>query len=97
MSAGDRPKRLGDLLPDVVSKLDTGGKIDEARVVEAWAMLVGPQINNVTESVWMRGRQLFVKIESPAWRQELHLQRSQWRDRLNNELGESLVEGIVFR
>ncbi len=93
----DDPKPLGNILDDVLQRLNVGGKIDEARVVEAWAMLAGPQINNVTESVWMKGTRLFVKIRSSAWRQELHLQRQQWRERLNKELGQELIHEIVFR
>jgi predicted nucleic acid-binding Zn ribbon protein len=93
----DDPQPLGSILDDVLQRLNTGGKIDEARVVEAWATLVGPQINKVTESVWMNGRRLFVKIRSSAWRQELHLQRQQWRTRLNEELGQDLIQEVVFR
>ena len=95
--ASNDPQPLGTILKDVVEQLNVGGKIDEARVIEAWAMLVGPQVNNVTESVWMQGHRLFVKIRSAAWRQELHLQREEWRARLNDELGKDLIEEIVFR
>lgn len=93
----DTPEPLGSILDDLLDRLNVGGKIDEARVVEAWAMLAGPQINNVTESVWMKGPRLFVKIRSAAWRQELHLQRQQWRTRLNDELGQPLIDEVVFR
>lgn len=93
----DNPEPLGNILQDVLKRLNKHGKIDEARVVEAWATLVGPRVNNVTESVWMQGRKLFVKIRSAAWRQELHLQREDWRTRLNDELGKDLVHEIVFR
>lgn len=93
----DDPQPLGDILDNVLNRLNVGGKIDEARVVEAWAMLAGPQINKVTESVWMKGPRLFVKIRSAAWRQELHLQRQQWRDRLNEELEQELIQEVVFR
>jgi predicted nucleic acid-binding Zn ribbon protein len=72
-------------------------KIDEARVIETWAALAGPQINGVTQSAWMKGSTLYVKIRSAAWRQELHLRRRAWRDRLNAEVGADLVEAIVFR
>lgn len=93
----DDPQPLGSILDDLLERLNVGGKIDEARVVEAWALLAGPQINNVTESVWMNGNRLFVKIRSSAWRQELHLQRQQWRTRLNDELGQDLIQEVVFR
>jgi predicted nucleic acid-binding Zn ribbon protein len=72
-------------------------KIDEARVVETWATIAGDRVNAVTESVWMKSDTLFVKISSAAWRQELHMNRRAWRDRLNDALGREIVGEIMFR
>ena len=93
----DSPQRLGDVLGEVIDRLGLRERIDAARVVEAWAVLAGPQINGVTETAWMKGRTLYVKVTSAPWRQELHLRRRQWKKRLNEELGEALVEEVVFR
>lgn len=97
MSAHDSPQRLGNVLEEVIDRLGLRRKLDEARVVEAWAVIAGPQINGVTRTAWVKGATLYVKITSAAWRQELHLRRRQWRERLNEELGEALVDEIVFR
>jgi predicted nucleic acid-binding Zn ribbon protein len=93
----NRPQPLGDVLQDVIEQLGLQEKIDEARVVETWAAVAGTDINSVTESVWMKGSTLYVKITSAAWRQELHMNRRKWRQRLNGELETDLVEEIVFR
>ncbi len=45
----------------------------------------------------MKGSTLYVKITSAAWRQELHMNRRKWRDRLNGALEAELVDEIVFR
>ena len=91
------PKPLGEVLQEVIDQMGLRKKLDEARVIEAWAVLVGPQINGVTTSVWVRGTTLYVKVRSSAWRQELHLRRRAWLRRLNGELGSDLVDEIVFR
>ncbi len=91
------PKPIGELLGGVVSRLGIKGKLDEARMIEAWADLAGPQILAVTDSVWVRRGRLFVKLTSATWRQELHLQRSQWMRRINEHLGAELVKELVFR
>lgn len=91
------PKPLGELIGKVVSRLGIRRELEEARMVEAWADLAGPQILSVTDSVWVRRGKLFVKITSSTWRQELHLQRTQWVRRLNDHLGANLVQEIVFR
>lgn len=97
MPSREGPQSLGDVLQSVIDRLGLRRRINEARVIEAWATLAGPQINGVTNSVWMKGATLFVKVRSAAWRQELHLRRREWRRRLNGELGEEIVEEIVFR
>lgn len=97
MPAQEGPQSLGEVLQSVIDRLGLRQRINEARVVETWAALVGPQINGVTSSVWMKDATLFVKIRSATWRQELHLRRREWRRRLNEELGEELVEDVVFR
>lgn len=91
------PRPLGDVLREVINNLGIRKELDAARTIEAWAILAGPQINGVTESAWIQGDRLYVKISSSTWRHELHLSRRIWRDRLNNQLGSELVSEIVFR
>ena len=91
------PQRLGDVLSKVIDDMGLRKKMDKARIVEAWASVAGPQVNGVTEEAWVKGKRLFVKIRSSAWRQELQMQRGRWKKRLNDELGGDLVSEIVFR
>lgn len=97
MPTQDGPTPLGEILQEVLDQLGVQEKIDEARVVETWASVAGTEINSVTESAWMQGSKLYVKITSAAWRQELHMNRRKWRQRLNGALDSDLVEEIVFR
>ncbi|PSQ96400.1 MAG: DUF721 domain-containing protein [Bacteroidetes bacterium SW_9_63_38] len=97
MADRNPPQPLGDVLEDVIEQLGLEEKMDEARVIETWAAVAGPDINGVTESAWMKGSTLYVKIRSSTWRQELHMNRRQWRTRLNDELDAELVDEIVFR
>ncbi|PSQ77689.1 MAG: DUF721 domain-containing protein [Bacteroidetes bacterium QH_7_62_13] len=97
MPDSNPPRPLGEVLKEVIDRLDVQKEIDEARVVETWAALAGAEINGVTDSVWMDGSTLYVKIASAAWRQELHMNRRKWRERLNGELATNPVDEIVFR
>lgn len=87
-------KRIGSVLENVIDDLGAREKIDEARVIEVWAHLAGRPVNRVTESAWMKNNVLHLKIRSSAWRQELRMGCEQWRERLNEELGEALVHEI---
>lgn len=93
----DNPQHLGEILQEVIDELGVQKEINEARVIDTWAAVAGTQINSVTESAWMKGSTLYLKITSAAWRQELHMNRRKWRERLNGALEEEIVEEIVFR
>lgn len=97
MAYFDSPRPLRAVLHELIDRLGYREGIDAARAVEAWPELAGPTVANVTESVWMRNGQLFVKVRSAAWRHQLHLQREGWRRRLNEHLGREVVDEIVFR
>lgn len=92
-----QPQRIGAVLEEVIDRYGYREKIDAVRAVEAWAFLAGPPINRVTEKVWVRSRRLFVQLSSAAWRHQLHMQRRDWCQRLNTELGAEVIDEIVFR
>ena len=93
----NKAQPLGDVLKEVIDRLGIRQEIDAAQAIEAWATIAGPQINGVTDTVWVRGGKLFVQVSSATWRQELHLQRRTWLNRLNDQLGSRIVQEIVFR
>lgn len=84
-------------MKELVESLGSGSRLGEAAVIAAWQDISGARIRHVTESVWLEDKRLFVKLDSASWRQELHLQRREWCERLNKELGRDLVDEIVFR
>ena len=91
------PRPLGNVLGALIDDLGIQPQLDRARIVEAWAAMAGPRINALTDSAWVKGDRLFIKLTSSVWRHELHLQRRAWCDRLNTDLGAPLVREIVFR
>lgn len=70
--------------------------VDEARAVEVWHDVSGPFIARVTERVWVRRGKVYVELNSGTWRQELHMHRRQWRDKINQTLGKQIINEIVF-
>lgn len=95
--SGNKPQKLGLVLSSLIDTWGMRERMETAKVIETWATLVGPQINGVTDAVWLKDKRLFVRIISPAWRQELYMRRKEWLQRLNEELEGGGVEEIVFR
>ncbi|MFN3597434.1 MAG: DUF721 domain-containing protein [Rubricoccaceae bacterium] len=88
---------LGAVLDGLLAQAGFRERLDAARAVEAWPVVAGPALAGVTEQVWMREGELYVKVRSAAWRHQLHLQREGWRERLNAHLGRAVVRAVVFR
>ena len=91
------PKRLGDAISEAIKQLGIQRKLDEARVIEAWHEIAGGALHEVTDSVWIDREKLIVKVNSAVWRQELHLQRKAWLERLTKTVGKPTVKEILFR
>lgn len=97
MSRYRTPQPLGSVLKDVISSLGIDSKLYNAEVVAAWEDIAGERIGREVDKAWMKGDRLIVRIKSPVWRQELHLNRETWCQRLNEELGAGRVKDIIFR
>ena len=88
---------LGDLLNQFSEqkKIKTG--LNQKKVESAWTEIMGTWISNETTEIKLRGKCLFLSIQSASLRQELHYSQGQILDRLNEFLGERVIEEVVVR
>jgi predicted nucleic acid-binding Zn ribbon protein len=95
-----KPKKLGDVIGDVLSKAGGGlaDRVAQARVIPDWPSLVGPQIARVTEplSVTPQGT-LFVAVTTNAWMTELSLMEPELVRRLNEKTGRLSIRKIRWQ
>jgi predicted nucleic acid-binding Zn ribbon protein len=102
VSARDRkkraPKKLGDVMADVLSRSGIADRVAQANVIPEWRALVGPQIANVTEplSVTPQGT-LFVAVTTNAWMTELSLMEPDLLRRLNQRTGRLSIKKIRWQ
>ena len=92
-----RPRPLGEIMSELVESLGAESRLGEGAVISAWQDVSGRQVSRATEAIWIEKKRLFVKLSSASWRQELHLERQAWCDRLNEQLGREAIDEIVFR
>ena len=96
-SRSNSPRPLGAVLKDLVSTPRYKSKFGSAQIIAAWTDIVGDRIGREVEDAWVKDKKLFVRIKSHVWRHELHLNRTSWCRRLNEELGNERVSEIIFR
>lgn len=93
-----KPKRLGDVVGDVLSQAGIADRIAQANVIPEWRSLVGPQIAGATEplSITQQGT-LFVAVKTNAWMTELSLMEPELLRRLNERTGRLQIKKIRWQ
>ncbi|WP_257658924.1 DUF721 domain-containing protein [Parapedobacter lycopersici] len=71
-------------------------KFDETALIAAWPELMGQAIANRTKRLYIRDRKLFINVESAVIKNELLLMRSQIIGRMNEHVGQVVIEDIVL-
>ena len=71
-------------------------KFDETSLIAAWPEIIGPAIANRTQSIYIRDRKLFVKVESAVVKNELILMRSQIIKRMNEQVGQEVIDDLIL-
>jgi hypothetical protein len=88
---------LGNILPNVLSSLRTGGDEQLLHVWELWDSAVGEMIANNAQPLAFKGKLLLVEVTSSAWLHELQFLKGDIINNLNNALGKELVSEIKFK
>lgn len=71
-------------------------KFDETALVAGWPEIIGAAIANRTQQLYVRDRKLFIKVESAVVKNELVLMRSMIISRLNEHVGQEVIDDIVI-
>ena len=97
MSGSGGPRRLGDVLEEVLRESGVREQMERTTVLEAWDERVGEKIAAVTRPLAVDGSVLFVEVRSSAWMMELEMMKREILDRLNEGRSEGRIEKIRFR
>ena len=89
-------KSLGEAIREMLENYNLQDKLIEADLISVWGELVGPMIQRHTTEVRINKKKLYVKIDSPAVKNELLYLRSQIIETLNNHAGKKVIEEIVL-
>jgi hypothetical protein len=92
-----RPERAGTLLEQLVSGWGMAEKLEQYRVWQIWAEVVGEQIAAHATPVRIRDHRLEVRVDQAVWMQQLHLLKPKIIAALNQRLGSEQVCDIFWR
>ena len=70
--------------------------LKQESAVFLWGEIVGQTVSSVTRVKKVDKGVLTVKTESSTWRQELHMQKKEIIDKINNKIGSKTIKEIRF-
>ena len=89
-------KSLKEVIDQMLNVYKLRRKFDETALVLAWPEMMGKAVANRTKDIFIRVKKLFVRIESPVVKNEMVMIRSSIIDRMNERVGSTVIEEIVF-
>lgn len=90
-----QPQDIGNIMQQFLRDNTLETPLLERRLIASWP-LVMPAAEEYTESVEIRNQTLWVKISSPAMRNDLLMQRTELTRLLNNKVGAIIINDIRF-
>ena len=88
---------IGDVLKNMVKEMKWSPKLYESRIKRFWLEVMGTTINKYTTDIKLRGKKLYITIQSAPLRQELSYGREKLITVLNREIGDDYIQEIIIR
>jgi len=92
--SSDRP--IGEVIREMIETYRLEGRLNEIKVLHSWEKVVGEMIARHTRDLYIKNARLFVKVDSPALKNELTYSRTDIAEKLNHEAGGKVIEEVIF-
>jgi predicted nucleic acid-binding Zn ribbon protein len=87
---------LKSILREYIEALGHSRKLKEVNIIVQWEKLMGKTIARHTRKIYISKKTLFVQIDSSIIRNELMMRRESIIRHLNESVGETIIEKVVF-
>jgi predicted nucleic acid-binding Zn ribbon protein len=88
-------------LADILNKLRSQNpvlskRLDEASALSRWEGVVGPQIAKHSRAIRIQDSVLWIEVDHPIWKTELHYRKRQILDLLNKHGAETVSDLLLL-
>ncbi len=87
---------IGSAFKDLLSAYQIDDKFKEKQLVASWSKIMGHPIAVRTNKLYFKDKKLFVHLSSAPLKSELSHSKSKVLEILTREVGEGVVDDIVF-
>lgn len=88
---------LADALKQFLRTSRLGSGLRSVQISEIWANVMGQSIARSTDRIELVNRTLFISTAVAPLKSELHFSRELIKKRLNEALGEAIIDEVVVR
>jgi len=89
--------KLGDAIKQFLNESRIKGDIQALEIKDVWESVVGKTIARYTESIRVINRTLFITTHAAPLKQELVYQKEKIKLRVNEALGEKVIDEVVIQ
>jgi len=93
---GSNEQSLKEVIDELIKTYKLEDGIAETRIIASWENVAGALIYKHTDKIYIRNHKLYLKLDSPALKQELSFSKNKIIKKLNKTTGQNLIEDIVF-
>jgi predicted nucleic acid-binding Zn ribbon protein len=101
MDTGRREPAQLEPIEDIISHILANGRFGRAALVaqlwSQWTAIAGEDIASHSFPEKVSGRKLYVKVDSPIWRQQLDLIKDEMKEKINQDFQDFEIQKIIFR
>lgn len=90
-------RSVGEILNELLKLQHLDQKLNETKLIHSWPQVVGPAIARYTTQLYINRNVLYVQLSSAVVRNELSMCRSILIRQLNNTVGTTVIQNIIFR
>lgn len=90
-------QKLDEVIKEYLKTLKIDDKLKEVELIRSWEDVVGKTISRSTKNIFIKDRRLFVYLNSSIIRNELFMLRAGLKKALNDKVGQSMIDDIIFK
>ena len=90
-------QKLDEVIKEYLKALKIDDKLKEVELIKSWDEIVGKTIARSTKNIFIKDRKLFVTLNSSVIRNELFMLREGLKKRLNENVGEVIIDEIILK
>ena len=91
------PQPLNAVIQQITEQKNLAKGLNHIKIKQAWGLTVGPNVEQYTKEIILRGKTLHVQLTSAPLREELSYGKEKILKHLNDALGSNEIQKIILR